>query len=240
MQTSVVSFGYKHGVPLDVDLVFDCRFLPNPHWVEALRPLSGLDDPVRDFVLGQPEAGPFLDKVDDLWSGSIPAFVREGKSYLTIALGLHRRAATARSSWPRSSAGRLEGSGISTAIVPPGHRPVTPVGDTAPGVAGRLGRSAEATVPGGRGRWRPRHGGDARRRTPLRRQVTAVVSVADDGGLVGTAARGRSTSWRSGTCASAWWPWPSRTPSLAAAFEHRFEAGASWSGTPWATWSSPG
>ena len=56
MRTSVVSFGYKHGVPLDADLVFDCRFLPNPHWVEALRPLSGLDEPVRDFVLGQEAA----------------------------------------------------------------------------------------------------------------------------------------------------------------------------------------
>ena len=55
MQTSVVSFGYKHGIPLDVDMVFDCRFLPNPFWVEELRPFSGLDGPVRDYVLGQPE-----------------------------------------------------------------------------------------------------------------------------------------------------------------------------------------
>ena len=55
MQTTVVSFGYKHGLPLDVDLVLDCRFLPNPHWVEELRPLTGLDAPVRDYVLGQPE-----------------------------------------------------------------------------------------------------------------------------------------------------------------------------------------
>ena len=53
-------------MPLDVDLVFDCRFLPNPYWVEALRPLSGLDDRVRDFVLGQPETAAFLDKLDDL------------------------------------------------------------------------------------------------------------------------------------------------------------------------------
>ena len=51
MQTSVVSFGYKHGIPLDVDVVFDCRFLPNPFWVEELRPFSGLDEPVRDYVL---------------------------------------------------------------------------------------------------------------------------------------------------------------------------------------------
>ena len=52
MQTSVISFGYKHGIPLDVDIVFDCRFLPNPFWVEELRPYSGLDEPVRDYVLG--------------------------------------------------------------------------------------------------------------------------------------------------------------------------------------------
>jgi UPF0042 nucleotide-binding protein len=84
---SVVSFGYKHGLPLDADLVFDCRFLPNPHWVEDLRPLSGLDDPVRDFVLGQEATGPFLSRVDDLVGALLPAFDEEGKAYLTIALG---------------------------------------------------------------------------------------------------------------------------------------------------------
>jgi UPF0042 nucleotide-binding protein len=87
MQTSVVSFGFKHGIPLDVDLLFDCRFLPNPYWVESLRPLSGEDDPVREFVLGQPETQAFLDKVVDLLLSLEPAFVREGKSYLTIAFG---------------------------------------------------------------------------------------------------------------------------------------------------------
>ncbi len=87
MQTSVVSFGYKHGLPLDVDLVFDCRFLPNPYWVEALRPFSGLDDPVRDYVLGQPETTEFLSKVEELLVTLMPAFVREGKSYLTVAMG---------------------------------------------------------------------------------------------------------------------------------------------------------
>jgi UPF0042 nucleotide-binding protein len=87
MQTSVVSFGYKHGIPLDVDIVFDCRFLPNPFWIEELRPYSGLDEPVRAWVLGQPESAAFLEKVDDLLSSILPAFVREGKSYLTIAMG---------------------------------------------------------------------------------------------------------------------------------------------------------
>jgi UPF0042 nucleotide-binding protein len=87
MQTSIVSFGYKHGIPLDVDLMFDCRFLPNPYWVESLRPLSGQDDAVREYVLGQPETQVFLDKVVDLLLSLEPAFVREGKSYLTIAFG---------------------------------------------------------------------------------------------------------------------------------------------------------
>jgi RNase adapter protein RapZ len=87
MQTSVVSFGYKFGLPLDVDVVFDCRFLPNPFWIEELRPFSGLDAPVRRYVLAQPETKDFLDKVDGLLTGILPSFEREGKSYLTIALG---------------------------------------------------------------------------------------------------------------------------------------------------------
>ncbi len=87
MRTSVVSFGYKHGVPLDVDLVFDCRFLPNPHWVDELRPFTGLNAPVRDFVLSFDETRQFLDKVDDLLGTLLPAYESEGKSYLTIAMG---------------------------------------------------------------------------------------------------------------------------------------------------------
>jgi UPF0042 nucleotide-binding protein len=87
MQTSVISFGYKHGIPLDVDIVFDCRFLPNPFWLEELRPYSGLDEPVRTWVLSQSETEPFLEKLNDLLSSILPAFVREGKSYLTIAMG---------------------------------------------------------------------------------------------------------------------------------------------------------
>ena len=87
MQTSIVSFGYKHGVPLDVDIVLDCRFLPNPYWVDELRPLSGLDAPVRDYVLSQPETGAFLDRVQELLEMTLPSFEQEGKSYLTIALG---------------------------------------------------------------------------------------------------------------------------------------------------------
>ena len=87
MKTSLVSFGYKHGIPLDVDVVFDCRFLPNPFWIEELRPYSGLDEPVRAYVLTQPETQDFLERVDDLLTSILPSFIREGKSYLTIALG---------------------------------------------------------------------------------------------------------------------------------------------------------
>jgi UPF0042 nucleotide-binding protein len=87
LQTSLVSFGYKHGVPLDVDLMFDCRFLPNPHWVEELRELPGTDPAVREYVLAQPEAGPFLEELRRLFQLLLPAFAREGKSYLSIGIG---------------------------------------------------------------------------------------------------------------------------------------------------------
>jgi UPF0042 nucleotide-binding protein len=83
----VVSFGYKHGVPIDVDMVLDCRFLPNPHWVDELRPLTGLDAPVRDYVLGQPLTREFLDRLQGLFQLLVPAFMAEGKTYLTVALG---------------------------------------------------------------------------------------------------------------------------------------------------------
>lgn len=87
LATTVVSFGYAHGVPLDADLVLDCRFLPNPYWVEDLRPYSGLDEPVRRYVLEQPDTAAFLGELDRLLGLLLPAFQREGKSYLTIALG---------------------------------------------------------------------------------------------------------------------------------------------------------
>ena len=87
MQTRVVSFGYKHGLPLDVDIVLDCRFLPNPHWVDELRPLTGLDDPVRRYVLSQEAATELLTRLDDLLGMLLPAYVAEGKSYLALAFG---------------------------------------------------------------------------------------------------------------------------------------------------------
>jgi UPF0042 nucleotide-binding protein len=99
MQTSVVSFGYNHGVPLDADMVFDCRFLPNPHWQDDLRPLSGLDEPVKEYVLSQPDTKKLLDRLDSLWELVLPGYKAEGKSYLTIAFGCtggrHRSVAVA-------------------------------------------------------------------------------------------------------------------------------------------------
>jgi len=87
MQVSVVSFGYKHGIPLDVDLVFDVRFLPNPHWDENLRQLSGLDAAVRDFVLSNELTTKFLAHLESLLQFLLPAYKAEGKSYLTLAIG---------------------------------------------------------------------------------------------------------------------------------------------------------
>jgi UPF0042 nucleotide-binding protein len=87
MQTTIVSFGYKHGLPLDTDLVIDCRFLPNPYWVEELRPLTGQDADVRRYVLEQDVSAEFLTRLTDLLGLLLPAYVREGKSYLTIAFG---------------------------------------------------------------------------------------------------------------------------------------------------------
>lgn len=87
MQVTVSSFGYKHGLPLDVDVVIDCRFLPNPHWVDELRPLTGLDTPVRDYVLGQEDTEVFLERLEALLEPLLPAYEREGKAYLTVAFG---------------------------------------------------------------------------------------------------------------------------------------------------------
>jgi len=78
MQTSVLSFGFKHGVPLDVDLMFDCRFLPNPYWDESLRSHSGLEPEVRAYVLDRPETLAFLDKLEDLLTMLIPPTRRRG------------------------------------------------------------------------------------------------------------------------------------------------------------------
>jgi UPF0042 nucleotide-binding protein len=87
LHVNVVSFGYKHGLPLDVDLVFDCRFLPNPHWIDELRPLTGENERVRDYVLSQSGTREFLDELDRLFGLTLPGFEHEGKAYLSVGVG---------------------------------------------------------------------------------------------------------------------------------------------------------
>jgi len=87
MTIQLISFGYKFGIPLEADLVFDTRFIQNPYYVPELRELSGLTEPVREFVLAQPGAVEYLDLIDRLLEFSIPAFADEGKSRLTIGIG---------------------------------------------------------------------------------------------------------------------------------------------------------
>jgi UPF0042 nucleotide-binding protein len=87
MTISLVSFGYKHGLPTDADLALDCRFLPNPFFVEELRPKTGIDPEVAAYVLERPDAQEFLEHVLALLRFTLPRYQREGKSYLTIAIG---------------------------------------------------------------------------------------------------------------------------------------------------------
>ncbi|MGH2401305.1 MAG: RNase adapter RapZ [Candidatus Limnocylindria bacterium] len=87
LRIDIVTFGFKYGIPLEADLVFDVRFLTNPYWNPQLKPLSGLDEPVRDFVLGQPAARRFLELVTELLELTVPAYRAEGKGQLRVALG---------------------------------------------------------------------------------------------------------------------------------------------------------
>jgi UPF0042 nucleotide-binding protein len=87
LQIAVESFGFKHGVPLDADIVMDVRFLPNPHWVEDLRPLTGHDPKVRDYVLERAVTSAFLDNFESMLIEVVPHYQSEGRTYLTIAIG---------------------------------------------------------------------------------------------------------------------------------------------------------
>jgi RNase adapter protein RapZ len=87
MLVSVVSFGYRYGVPSDADLVFDVRFLPNPHFVPRLRPFTGKDPQVRRYIRSFPQTDEFLRRIESLLAYLIPHYIHEGKSYLTIAFG---------------------------------------------------------------------------------------------------------------------------------------------------------
>lgn len=115
MRVDVMSFGFKKGIPRVVDVMFDVRFMPNPHWIPELRSQTGLDEPVRDYVFSQPEAGEFLDKATDMLDFLIPHYEDEGKSYLTIAVGCtggrHRSVVMAE-----AIGDHLKASGVDTAV----------------------------------------------------------------------------------------------------------------------------
>jgi UPF0042 nucleotide-binding protein len=87
LTVTVASFGFKHGLPLDADLVFDVRFLINPHYVDDLRPYDGRNELVEQYVMRDSDTGVFLSKLYDLMDFSVPQYVREGKAYLTVAIG---------------------------------------------------------------------------------------------------------------------------------------------------------
>lgn len=105
LMVSILSFGFKNGIPQDADLVFDVRFLPNPFYIDELKPQTGLDAPVRDYVMGFPEASEFLDKCEDLLNFLIPNYVKEGKYKLVVAIGCtggkHRSVTLARGLYDR-------------------------------------------------------------------------------------------------------------------------------------------
>jgi UPF0042 nucleotide-binding protein len=116
VRATVVSFGFKYGIPVDADMVFDMRFLPNPYWDPELRPLTGLDEPVSDFVLKQPAAADFLEQVESLLETVYAGFLRERKQYLSLAVGCtggkHRSVAMAH-----ELGRRLRERGVHTSVV---------------------------------------------------------------------------------------------------------------------------
>jgi UPF0042 nucleotide-binding protein len=121
LEVTIVSFGYRYGTPSDADIVMDVRFLPNPYFVEGLKSLSGLDRKVHDFVLGKRETTEFLSRFEGLMDFLLPNYIREGKSYLTIAIGctggMHRSVVIAE-----ELAKRLGGEGSYTLRV--SHRDI--------------------------------------------------------------------------------------------------------------------
>lgn len=115
LRATVTSFGFKYGLPVDADLVADVRFLPNPHWDPALRPMNGLDEPVSSYVLDQQAAQAFLDGYAELVDLMRPGYLDEGKRYLTVAVGCtggkHRSVAMAE-----ALAARLRAAGMPTLV----------------------------------------------------------------------------------------------------------------------------
>jgi UPF0042 nucleotide-binding protein len=116
LHMTVVSFGYKYGIPVDADIIADCRLIPNPHWVPELRPLTGLDAPVRDFVFAQEGAPEFVDAYAALLRRYEKGYVAEGKHYATVAVGCtggkHRSVAISA-----ELASRLRDDGVDVTLV---------------------------------------------------------------------------------------------------------------------------
>jgi UPF0042 nucleotide-binding protein len=116
LRVIVLTFGFKYGIPVDADLVADLRFLPNPYWVPELRPLTGQDAPVRDYVLEQPRAGEFVDTYSTLLAGVLPGFLEQGKRFVTVAIGCtggkHRSVAISE-----QVAARLVADGVAVRVV---------------------------------------------------------------------------------------------------------------------------
>ena len=116
LRATVLSFGFKYGIPVDADVVLDARFLPNPHWVDELRPQTGLDADVNDYVLEFPQAREFLDRATGLLDLMSTGYLQEGKRYVTIAVGCtggkHRSVAMAE-----NLAARLVRQGVETLVV---------------------------------------------------------------------------------------------------------------------------
>ena len=122
LMISVLSFGFKYGIPRDSDLVFDVRFLPNPYYVDELRPLSGEDAPVRDFVMAPQMAQEFAAKLEDMVKFLIPHYVNEGKNNLVISIGCtggkHRSVTIANELYRRLSGGTGYGLRIEHRDIP--------------------------------------------------------------------------------------------------------------------------
>lgn len=116
LHVTIVSFGFKYGIPIDANMVADMRFLPNPFWDLSLRPLTGLDAPVRDYVRGQDRAGEFLDRYEELVAMLADGYLHEDKLYVTIGIGCtggkHRSVTMAE-----ALAERLRGHSVETLVV---------------------------------------------------------------------------------------------------------------------------
>lgn len=136
MTVSVTSFGFKYGIPIDADLVFDVRFLPNPYYIAELKECTGLEEAVRAFLFGYRQTTEFMRHLEELFAFLLPQYVEEGKSSLVIA-GLHRGTPPLGGRCPRLD-GVHPAEGISGGGNPPGHQPIGPFGSAVRAPLGRL------------------------------------------------------------------------------------------------------